>query len=69
MTDTNLNINFDYELVQLENTIRLDVRYKDQSLYNSFIYLTIDPAGLNNTLLVKKEVLTFEIKVGKDAKD
>ena len=69
VTDPTIKVDFDFELVQVENTIRLDVRYKDQSLVNSFLYLTVDPAGLNNTLLVKKEILTFEIKIGKDLKD
>lgn len=49
-----INLQYDFTLVRLENLIRLDVRYKDQSLVNSFIYLTIDPVGLNDTLLVKK---------------
>lgn len=69
LTVPTVNIDFDFDLVQEENTIRLDVRYKDQSLTNSFLYLTVDPVGLNNTLLVKKDVLTFEIKVGRDSKD
>ena len=64
-----MKVDFDFDLVEEENIIRLDVRYKNQSLTNSFIYLTVDPSGLNNTLLVNKDVMQFEIKIGKDEKD
>jgi hypothetical protein len=51
--DTFFNINFNYDLVQEQNLIQINIAYQNQNLIDTILYLSIDPNDSINSPLVK----------------